>query len=114
MKPICPVTAGVDNDEVLERRGGEDLGEREGAKAEDDQMSIVSRESEEDNAELKVKIGPRGPPRAELEKHEVSHDLFRSWCPYVFAGRSTACPHKVSDKDRLELPRCSFDYGFLG
>ena len=37
---------------------------------------------------------PRGPTVEELDKHELTHVVFRSWCRHCFSGRAREDPHR--------------------
>ncbi len=72
------------------------------------------QEEGEEDADVRVSLGPSMPSKSERERHEVTHIPFRSWCPVCVAGRGVKAAHKKRNKTEHELPRFAMDYGFLG
>ena len=45
----------------------------------------------EDGERVRLLPRPRTPSHAKLERHVVSHMLFRDWCRHCVAGRGLEC-----------------------
>ena len=73
-------------------------------------------DKEEDEAlEPRVLRDPGAPTEAEVERHNVTHLPFRSWCPACVEGKARDKPHRKSEEqDSKAVPELVFDYGFLG
>ena len=67
--------------------------------------------------ELKHVPVPIFAAQAEVESHNVSHLLFRSWCSACVRGRGLSLGHRYVDtktKEAEQIPTVSVDYGFFG
>ena len=57
---------------------------------------------------------PGAPSPAEVERHNVTHMPYRSWCPICVEGRARDRPHRhQAGQESNELSEVVFDYGFL-
>jgi len=75
--------------------------------------SEVGQDAEE-AAEAKVPRVSVRPTQEEVEKHNVTHLPFRSWCPCCVAGKAKSEPHRTKDPDRpMGTNIVSIDYAFL-
>ena len=64
----------------------------------------------QDNEEAPVaraRKPPPGPTVEELDKHELTHVVFRSWCRHCVSGRSRENPH------RRRTPKVMLDWMFF-
>ena len=69
-------------------------------------------EAEESTAAMVPKAGVK-PTQEEVERHNVIHLPFRSWCAYRVAGKAKAEPHRTKDPDRpVGVNLVSIDYAF--
>ena len=88
---------GEEDDECREGVGGEY--EKDGVE-ESEEMECGS-EGEPDPDFMKTLTDPGKPTQAEIDRHNVNHLPFRSWCPQCVAGRARDRPHKHdSHEDR--------------
>jgi len=107
LRPILVNEDAVDGGDV-EEVDGDDVGE---------EVVVDQQEADdggEEDAGVRVKLAPTQPSKTEMEKHEVTHCPFRSWCPTCVAGRGQKSGHRQQKRDGGELPRFSMDYGFMG
>ncbi len=74
----------------------------------------IDEDAEEGRA-ARVMKDPEAPSREEIERHNITHLPYRSWCPHCVRGRGRARPHQghAGGGDR-ELPVVSADYAFFG
>ena len=56
---------------------------------------------------------PREPSPAEVNRHNLTHLPYRSWCPHCVAARRANAPHKQGSRPRAKPLFCS-DYCFVG
>ena len=57
---------------------------------------------------------PQMPSKEEVDKHNLTHIPFRSWCPHCVRGKSVSKYHKKTKVGRdNELPVISMDYAYL-
>ena len=76
----------------------------------------IELECEEEEArEPCVLRDPGAPTEAEVERHNVTHMPFRSWCPACVEGKARDKYHqKAEGQVGKEVPEIVFDYCFLG
>ena len=53
----------------------------------------------EEAVEVKAPKVPVRPTQDEVEKHNITHLPFRSWCPCCVAGKAKSEPHRSQDPD---------------
>ena len=78
------------------------------------------QESELCGEEGRLAVGLSAPVRvskAEVEKHELTHVPYRSWCPICVRARGRKMPHyrrkERHDEVGMRIPRISMDYFFM-
>ena len=88
----------------------------EGRGAEEEFRDIeLECEEEEEAREPHVLRDPGAPSEAEVERHNVTHMPFRSWCPSCVEGKARDKHHRTNEEqDQKSVPEIVFDYGFLG
>ena len=76
----------------------------------------IELECEEEEArDSCVPRDPGAPTEAEVERHNVTHMPFRSWCPACVEGKARdKHHHKAEAQGEKEVPEIVFDYCFLG
>ena len=76
----------------------------------------IELECEEEEArEPRVLRDPGAPTEAEVERHNMTHMPFRSWCPACVEGKARDKHHQKSeDQGEKGIPEIVFDYCFLG
>ena len=63
----------------------------------------------------KILRDPGAPTEAEVERHNVTHMPYRSWCPACVEGKARDKHHSLNEEqDQKGVPEIVFDYGFLG
>ena len=64
---------------------------------------------------VRVMKAPKAPSQEEIDRHNVSHCPFRSWCQWCVAGQAKAKGHFKADCDEKEsrIPTVSMDYMFM-
>lgn len=76
-------------------------------------LDVESEGGEEREPRVLKDLGRPTPD--EVEKHNVTHMPFRSWCPACVAGRARDRLHKRMDGDEVKrVPEIVCDYAFLG
>ena len=69
----------------------------------------------EEVRDQKLLKDPGAPTAEEIEKHNVTHMPYRSWCPVCVEGRARDKHHRRGEEqDDKGIPEIVFDYGFLG
>ena len=73
-------------------------------------------EADENDEEKKVQMlpDPGAPTEQEIQRHEVTHLPYRSWCPQCVKGRARARGHKKEGREEGAIPRVVLDYAFMG
>ena len=56
---------------------------------------------------------PRGPTVEELDKHEFTHVVFRSWCRHCVSGRAREGPHRHFATHEGRQPNVMLDWMFF-
>ena len=80
-----------------------------------EELRDIGLETEEEAREPRVLRDPGAPTEAEVEKHNITHMPFRSWCPACVEGKARYKPHHTQkDGTEKNIPENVFDYGFLG
>ena len=75
--------------------------------------SEVGQDAEE-AVEVQASRVSVSPTQEEVEKHNITHLPFRSWCPCCVAGKAKSEPHRSKDPDRpMGTNIVSIDYAFL-
>ena len=80
-----------------------------------DMLAPLGDEEQEEMEERRPIIlrNPAAPSRQEWEEHCATHVPYRSWCPHCVRGRGLADAHRAAEREEVEHPVVSFDYGFL-
>ena len=74
----------------------------------------VSDEQEEEETETPMPMTvPCRPSEEEVDRHNLSHLPFRSWCKFCVMGRAQSHPHWQKEKEESGVPVISWDYGYL-
>ena len=80
----------------------------------DDKREMEVGQDAEEAVEVNAPRVSVRPTQEEVEKHNVTHLPFRSWCPCCVAGKAKSEPHKSKDPDRpMGTNIVSIDYAFL-
>ena len=67
----------------------------------------------QDNEEApvaKVRKPPPGPTTEELDKHELTHVVFHSWCSHCVSGRAREDPHRRIATHEGRTPKVMLDW----
>ena len=70
----------------------------------------------QDNEEAPVARARKPPPRPtteELDKHELTHVVFRSWCKHCVSGRAREDPHRRIATHEGRTPKVMLDWTFF-
>ena len=86
-----------------------------GVQAEEEAMQEEAMPDEEESAEVKVAIRPKGPTKQERDEHNCTHIPYRAWCPICVGARGVASPHLREEKidDGRRRPVIAMDYFFM-
>ena len=60
----------------------------------------------------RVPATPKLPSMKEIERHNLGHLVYRSWCPFCVAGKKPNTPHRRTHGDRA-IPLLVADYCFI-
>ena len=78
-------------------------------------IELECEEEEEEAREPCVLRDPGAPTESEVERHNVTHMPFRSWCLACVEGKARDKHHqKAEGQVGKEVPEIVFDYCFLG
>ena len=72
----------------------------------------VREELEEDTPDLKHATDVPNPTADQVEKHNVTHLPYRSWCKQCVMGRGVGRPHSNSSSES-SIPIVGMDYFFI-
>jgi hypothetical protein len=88
----------------------------DGGGVEFQEIEFGEEEAQESEArEPKTLRDPGAPTPAEVERHNVTHMPYRSWCPACVEGKARDKHHSLNDEQDVKgIPEIVFDYGFLG
>ncbi len=75
----------------------------------EDTPQALKGTTEEANA-AKAKKTEAVPSAKQVEKHNLDHSVFRSWCPRCVKGRAAAYGNRASKNDQREVPVVGVDY----
>ena len=70
----------------------------------------------DDQAAVQVPIGIPAPPqpsKAEIERHNLTHINYRSWCPHCVFGRRNNTSHRSRQHSQRKVPLFCADYCFV-
>ena len=67
----------------------------------------------EDTPVARARIPPPGPTTEELDKHELTHVVFRSWCKHCISGRAKEDPHRSVATHEGRTPKVMLDWMFF-
>ena len=63
---------------------------------------------------VKVMKSPSQPSQEEIDRHNVAHCPFRSWCKLCVMGQSVTTGHfRARQEDARQVPTVSMDYMFM-
>ena len=82
-------------------------------------LGMISSEADEDRTEMEESVqlkalrSPLQPSAEEVQKHNITHCPYRSWCRACVAGKGKSLAHKDEGYEASHvLPTLSIDYGF--
>ena len=78
---------------------------------------VVEEEVEIDSGDawqtLKGMPEPIKPSRSDIQRHNLTHLPYKSWCPHCVAARRNAAPHLIQKNgEQRSVPLLVFDYAF--
>ena len=88
----------------------------------DPQARIVGAEviddeiAEDGELTVQVPIGipePAQPSKKEVDRHNLTHINYRSWCPHCVAGRRSNSQHRSQTSNRRNVPLFCADYCYV-
>ena len=56
---------------------------------------------------------PPQPTRSEVDRHNLTHINYRSWCPHCVAGRRPNNPHRTRRSNHRNVPLFCADYCYV-
>ena len=72
--------------------------------------------SDMDESSTQAPVGKPEPPkptRAEKASHDLTHIVYRSWCPHCLMGRRPAAQHRSNSNAARNIPLFCADYAFV-
>ncbi len=69
-------------------------------------------ESENETAKVKIITNPSAPTQEEIDKHNILHLPYRTWCPHCVRGKGRDDAHAATNREH-KIPTLSIDYAFL-
>ena len=87
-----------------------------------DKMGDGEDDSQEESMEIdkgdvegmRPRPQPRMPTKAEIERHNIDHYPYASWCPACVDGAGRADKHVRGGEEQNEKPVIACDYGSFG
>ena len=72
-------------------------------------------EDEEESAEVRIAVRPKGPTKQERDEHNCTHIPYRAWCPICVGARGVASPHLREERvdESRRRPVIAMDYFFM-
>ena len=67
----------------------------------------------EDTPVARARNPPPGPTAEELDKHEITHVVFRSWCKHCISSRAKEDPHRSVATHEGRTPKVMLDWMFF-
>ena len=67
----------------------------------------------EDTPVARARKPPPGPTADELDKHELTHVVFRSWCKHCISSRAKEDPHRSVATHEGRTPKVMLDWMFF-
>ena len=67
----------------------------------------------EDTPVARARKPPPGPTAEELDKHELTHVVFRSWCKHCISSRAKEDPHRSVATHEGRTPKVMLDWMFF-
>ena len=67
----------------------------------------------EDTPVARARKPPPEPTTEELDKHELTHVVFRSWCKHCISGRAKEDPHRSVATHEGRTPKVMLDWMFF-
>ena len=67
----------------------------------------------EDTPVARARKPPPGPTAEELDKHELTHVVFRSWCKHCISSRAKEDPHRRVATHEGRTPKVMLDWMFF-
>ena len=67
----------------------------------------------EDTPVARARRPPPGPTAEELDKHELTHVVFRSWCKHCISSRAREDPHRTVATHEGRTPKVMLDWMFF-
>ena len=115
---LCPVSPSIDGAIGSEGCASIDDSPIPAASKSDIENVVTDEEVEADSGDawqrLKGMPEPIEPSKAEVERHNLSHLPYKSWCQHCVAARRAAAPHLAQKEgNRRSVPLLVFDYAFL-
>ena len=69
---------------------------------------------EEDTATIRKLQDPQLPTAEEVQRHELTHTPYRSWCVHCVRGRGRRMEHRRQKEKERAIPEVHLDYCFMG
>ena len=70
-------------------------------------------QDDEDTPVARARKPPPGPTAEELDKHELTHVVFRSWCKHCISSRTKEDPHRSVVTHEGRTPKVMLDWMFF-
>ena len=80
---------------------------------EDDSQEQNMEIDKGDTEGMRPRPQPRMPTKAEIERHNIDHYPYASWCPACVDGAGRADKHVRGGEEQNEKPVVAFDYGYF-
>ena len=118
---LCPIRPNSDEPEgPSEEEGWEQLDDADVLLATEARSTDFEDKDDEvdtdDHAAVQIPIGipaPSQPSKAEIERHNLTHINYRSWCPHCVFGRRNNTAHRSRQHSDRKVPLFCADYCFI-
>ena len=104
----------INKEEVVSQE--EERDKKEGEEEESGEGDGIEGQVCQDEVKVKVIKDPGLPTPEERERHNMTHNPYRSWCPICVEARGKEDPHRKTKKkeDNDEIPEIGLDYKTFG
>ena len=117
---LCPLRPSSEHEDIPDEEGWNSIGESN-VLADPLLGPIGSAEADEevgDDGDSSVQVpiaipAPSQPSRNEMERHNLTHIYYRSWCPHCVAGRRPNSPHRSRRSNHRNVPLFCADYCYV-
>ncbi len=119
---LCPISPAGENEEGKAENIDEDMNgnaengnEDQNGNAENINEELEEQGQEEERDEAKTRKDPGQPTREEINRHNITHLPYRSWCPICVKAKGKIRAHLARHElNEDAVPTVTTDYFYMG